>query len=75
MNADRFDFIEVPSEPPSSTPLTGHDRLSSDRYHGSLMLKLTALTPVSISAGITARGSDVGVSVPLIRVMGQKLKW
>ncbi len=71
MNADRFDFVEVPSESPSHEPLTGHDRLSSDRYHGSLLLELTALTPISISAGITARGSDVGVSVPLIRVMGQ----
>lgn len=72
MDTDRsFEFIKFPTEAPSREQLTGHDRLHVDRYHGSLTLELTALTPVSISAGITALGSDVGASAPLIRVMGQ----
>ena len=72
MDADRsFEFIQFPPDPPVRESLIGHDRLYLDRYHGCLTLELTALTPVSISAGITALGSDVGVSMPLVRVMGQ----
>ncbi len=66
-----FDFIPFPDEAPSRAAITGHDRLYRDRYHGSLALHLTALTPVFISSGITALGSDVGESVPLLKVMGQ----
>ncbi|XHX78417.1 MAG: RAMP superfamily CRISPR-associated protein [Stenomitos frigidus ULC029] len=72
MEVDRsVDFIPFPTEAPSRNPLVGHDRLHADRYHGSLALELTALTPIFIAAGITAMGSDVGVAIPLIRVMGQ----
>ena len=72
MDADRsFEFIQFPPEPPARESLIGHDRLHADRYHGCLTLELTALTPVSISAGITALGSDVGAPMPLVRVMGQ----
>jgi hypothetical protein len=72
MEANRsFDFIAFPPEVSPPAVLTGHDRLHADLYHGSLTLKLTALTPVFISAGITAMGRDVGETVPLIRVMEQ----
>lgn len=73
MDANRaFDFIEFPANLPTREQLIGHDRLHPDRYHGSLSLKLIALTPVFISAGITAMGRDVGeASVPLLKVMGQ----
>lgn len=73
MDANRsFEFISIPPEPPTRHTLTGHDRLQPDCYHGSLTLQLTALTPVSIAAGITALGSDVGAEdLPLVRVMVQ----
>jgi hypothetical protein len=66
-----FEFIPFPDKAPSRKNITGHDRLYADRYHGSLTLRLTALTPVFISSGITALGSDVGESAPLLKVMGQ----
>lgn len=73
MEANRsFEFIAFPSEPPPRETLVGHDRLYSDCYHGSLTLELEALTPIFISAGVTALGIDVGETVPLIRVMGQQ---
>lgn len=72
MDANRaFEFIELPIEPPATEPLVGHDRFAPNCYHGTLHLELTALTPVFIAAGITALGSDVGESVPLLKVMVQ----
>jgi len=72
MDTERsFEFIEFPDEAPPREPVIGHDRFADDRYHGALTLKLTALTPIFISAGITALGSDVGAAVPLLKVMGQ----
>lgn len=70
--ANSFDFVDFPTTSPPTGSLTGHDRLHRDRYHGSLSLELTALTPVFIAAGITALGTDVNQpSVPLLKVMGQ----
>ena len=72
MDTERsFEFIEFPVEAPLREHVIGHDRFADDRYHGSLTLKLTALTPIFISTGITALGSDVGATVPLLKVMGQ----
>lgn len=72
MEANRsFDFIAFPSTVATPDQLTGHNRLHPNLYHGFLSLELTALTPVFISAGITALGSDVGEAVPLLKVMVQ----
>ena len=70
-NHSAFDWVEFSQNPPDRQALTGHDRFAKERLQGSLRLVLTAETPIFVSSGVTVLGSDVGLNVPLVRVMGQ----
>lgn len=65
-----YEFILFPSErPPKQKPI-GHDKYHGDRISGTLLLTLTVQTPVHVSTGVVAMGSDVGQNrIWLIKMM------
>ena len=72
MTDDTFEFIKFPETAPFTYGIMGHDRFYPKTVQGSLILKLKVLTPVHVSAGISALGTDVGeASVPMVRPMVQ----
>ena len=74
MTDDTFEFIKFPETAPFTYGIMGHDRFYPKTVQGSLILKLKVLTPVHVSAGISALGTDVGeASVPMVRPMVQSV--
>ena len=72
MTDNAFDFIRFPETSPVTYGIMGHSQFYKNTVQGSLILKLRVLTPVHVSAGISALGSDVGeASVPMVRPMVQ----
>ncbi|MCT7971065.1 RAMP superfamily CRISPR-associated protein [Laspinema olomoucense] len=65
-----YEFVPFSKErPPLQRPI-GHDKYHADRISGTLFLTLTVQTPVHISTGVVAMGSDVGENrIPLIKLM------
>jgi CRISPR/Cas system CSM-associated protein Csm3 (group 7 of RAMP superfamily) len=58
------------SLPPKARP-AGHGKYLSDRLHGTLHLTLKVQTPLHVSTGVVAMGSDIGSRVDLIKTMTQ----
>jgi hypothetical protein len=65
-----YEFVPFPKEKPPLRKPIGHDKYHSDRISGTLLLTLTVQTPVHISTGVVAMGSDVEQNrIPLIKLM------
>ena len=64
-----YELIPFPKTPPFLTKPDGHHRYRHDRQHGILSLSLSVQTPLHVSTGVIAMGSDVRQSVPLIKTM------
>lgn len=66
-----YELIPFPKQRPFLKPPAGHHCYRGDRQHGTLHLTLDVKTPLHVSTGVIAMGSDVGQSVPLIKTMTQ----
>lgn len=66
-----YELIPFPKKRPFLKPPAGHHRYRENRQHGTLHLTLNVETPIHVSTGVIAMGSDVGQSVPLIKTMTQ----
>lgn len=66
-----YELIPFPKKRPFLKPPAGHHLYREDRQHGTLFLTLKVETPLHVSTGVIAMGSDVGQSVPLIKTMTQ----
>lgn len=64
-----YELIPFPKTPPLLTKPNGHHRYRDDRQHGRLSLMLNVQTPLHVSTGVIAMGSDIGQTVPLIKTM------
>lgn len=64
-----YELISFPSQAPELQHPIGHDKLHSDRLHGSISLSLKVQTAVHVSTGVVALGEDVGQRTPLIKTM------
>ena len=67
-----YEFIPFPDKkhPPQKQEPIGHDRYDKNPISGTLRLTLTVRTPVHVSTGVVAMGSDVGENrIPLIKLM------
>jgi hypothetical protein len=64
-----YRFIPFPQTPPPKARPAGHDRYLKDRLHGTLFVTLKVQTPLHVSTGLVAMGSDIGSRVPLIKTM------
>jgi len=66
-----YRIVTFPQTPPPKARPAGHSKYLSDRLHGALFLTLKVQTPLHISTGIVAMGSDIGSRVALIKTMTQ----
>lgn len=65
-----YEFILFPTEQPPLQKPIGHDKYHKNRISGTLRLTLTVQTPVHVSTGVIAMGSDVGENrIALIKLM------
>ncbi|MGL4500315.1 MAG: RAMP superfamily CRISPR-associated protein [Planktothrix sp.] len=65
-----YEFVTFPTGSPLKKRPIGHDKYHEDRISGTLFITLTVQTPVHISSGVVAMGSDVGQNhIPLIKLM------
>ena len=70
-NFKPYKLVTFPkSSPPKARP-AGHSKYLSDRLHGTLYLMLKVQTPLHVSTGVVALGSDIGSRVALIKTMTQ----
>jgi len=66
-----YRIVTFPQTPPPKARPAGHSKYLSDRLHGALFLTLQVQTPLHVSTGIVAMGSDIGSRVALIKTMTQ----
>jgi CRISPR/Cas system CSM-associated protein Csm3 (group 7 of RAMP superfamily) len=66
-----YELIPFPPSAPTLARPIGHHKYFSDRLHGVLFLTLKVQTPLHVSTGVVAMGSDIGSRVPLIKTMAQ----
>ncbi|MBF2016955.1 MAG: CRISPR-associated protein [Rivularia sp. T60_A2020_040] len=66
-----YQFVSFPRERPNLGKPAGHDKFDKNRLHGTLFLRLHVQTPLHVSTGIVAPGSDVESRVALIKTMTQ----
>jgi hypothetical protein len=67
-----YKLVTFPKSPPPKARPAGHSKYLSDRLHGTLHLTLKVQTPLHVSTGVVALGSDIGSPrVDLIKTMTQ----
>ena len=70
-NFKPYKLVTFPKFPPPKARPAGHSKYLSDRLHGTLHLTLKVQTPLHVSTGVVALGSDIGSRVALIKTMTQ----
>lgn len=68
-NNKPYKLVTFPTTPPPKAKPAGHHKYLSDRLHGTLFLSLQVQTPLHISTGVVAMGSDIGARPALIKTM------
>jgi CRISPR/Cas system CSM-associated protein Csm3 (group 7 of RAMP superfamily) len=64
-----YKLVSFPDSLPRNAPPAGHDRYRKDLLHGTLFLTLKVQTPLHVSTGVVAMGSDIGSRSTLIKTM------
>lgn len=64
-----YAMVSFPSAPPPKAKPAGHHKYLDKHIHGTLFLTLKVQTPLHVSTGVVALGTDVNARVPLIKTM------
>ena len=64
-----YAMVSFPTTPPPKAKPAGHHKYLDKHIHGALFLTLKVQTPLFVSTGVVALGTDVNAHVPLIKTM------